>query len=364
MSAGVAQAPRWSVAAPQGAGLELAGLGGSAAWRTVVETAALARDCGYHALWLEDRTDTLPRREAQPVVEAWTALGALAATLPGIRLGLLAAGPPHRNAVVLAKQAACADVISGGRLSLALTTAGPLPEHVAAGTVPGTALAAADPAADLVAHPGTDLAADPAPVLAETIEALRALWSGTRTDAPGPAVPLAGAHAVPVPVQPRLPLAVRVDAAAPDAAARLPEAAVRECAAVQWQGEPEQVAAAIRAFGRRREELGLAPEQVRHALVAEGRVFDDRVARDRWLSTPHVVVFWSHHPDLLARRSLYGTPDQLVERAARYTEAGVGEFLLWFRDYPATESLRRFAAEVAPRVPAPPAPVPVPVREG
>ncbi|MFE6869819.1 LLM class flavin-dependent oxidoreductase [Kitasatospora sp. NPDC057692] len=351
MSAGAADGPRWSVAAPQGAGLELAGLGGTEAWRTVADTAALARDCGYHAFWLEDRTDTLPRREPQPVVEAWTALGALAATVPGIDLGLLAAAPPHRNAVVLAKQAAGADIISGGRLSLGLTAAGALPEHVAAGTVPGSALTAATDG------PDGDGAGD---VLAETIAALRALWSGTRTDAPGPAVPLAGAHAVPVPAQPRLPLAVRVDAAVPGAAARLPEAAVRECAVVQWQGEPGDLAAAIAEYGRRRERLGLDPAGVRHALAAESRVFEDRVARDRWLSTPHVVVFWSHHPDLLARRSLYGTPEQLVERATRYTEAGVGEFLLWFRDYPETAGLRRFAAEVVPAVPGPPVPAPVP----
>ncbi|MET9801743.1 LLM class flavin-dependent oxidoreductase [Streptomyces sp. NPDC006368] len=324
--------PRFSVVAPQGTNLELAGLDGAGAWRTLADTAALARACGYDTLWLEDRTDTLPRREPQPVTECWTALGALAATVHDIGLGLLSAAPPHRNAVLLAKQAAGADIISGGRFTLGLPTAPHLPEHVAAGT----------------ARPG----AETDPALTETIEALRALWSGARTTVDGETVTLAGAHAVPVPVQPRLPLVIRADAARPDAADLLPEAAVRECAAVQWQGEPGEVAHAVTEFRLRQEKLGLDPARTRHALLAECRVFEDRVSRDRWLSTPHVVAFWSHHPDLLARRSLYGTVEQLLERSGRYVAAGVTEFVLWFRDYPETESLRRVAEEIAPRLPA------------
>ncbi|WP_406153110.1 LLM class flavin-dependent oxidoreductase [Streptomyces sp. NBC_01023] len=326
-----AAGPRRSVVAPQGARLELAGLSGDEAWRTVAGTAELARASGFDTLWLEDRTDTLPRRELQPVIEGWTALAALAATVPDIGLGLLSAVPPHRNAVVIAKQAACADIVSGGRLVLGLPTADHLSEHVAAGDTP--------------------LGAETASALGETVEALRTLWSGVRTDLDGDVVTLAGAHAVPAPAQSRLPLVVRADAAHPDAAALLPEAAVRECSSVQWQGEPAEVARAARGFVRRREALQLDPAGVRHALVAECRVFDDRLGRDRWLATPHVVMFWSHHPDLLARRSLYGTVDQLVEQAGQYTACGVEEFVLWFRDYPLTESLRRFAEEIAPRVP-------------
>ncbi|MGJ3560800.1 hypothetical protein ACR6C2_29870 [Streptomyces sp. INA 01156] len=45
---------------------------------------------------------------------------------------------------------------------------------------------------------------------------------------------------MPVPARSPLPLAVRADAAHPDAAALLPEAVVRACSSVQWQGEPEE----------------------------------------------------------------------------------------------------------------------------
>ncbi|MEI7031031.1 LLM class flavin-dependent oxidoreductase [Streptomyces pratensis] len=326
-----AAGPRRSVLAPQGARLELAGLSGAQAWRTVAETAELARASGYDTLWLEDRTDTAPRRELQPVIEGWTALGALAATVADIGLGLLSALPPHRDAVVLAKQAASVDTVSGGRFQLGLPTADHLAEHVAAGRAV--------------------LGAGAAPALAETVQALRTLWSGVPAVLDGDAVKLAGAHAVPAPAQSPLPLAVRADAARPDAAALLPEAVVRACSSVQWQGEPEEVGRAVREFGRRRESLRLDPAGVRHALFAECRVFDDRLGLERWLSDPHVVVFWSHHPDLLARRSLYGTVEGVVGRAGRYTASGIEEFVLWFRDYPATTSLRRFAEEIAPRVP-------------
>ena len=33
-----------------------------------------------------------------------------------------------------------------------------------------------------------------------------------------------------------------------------------------------------------------------------------------------------------------------------FVDNGCREFVLWFRDYPATESMRRFMAEVVPRV--------------
>jgi hypothetical protein len=36
-----------------------------------------------------------------------------------------------------------------------------------------------------------------------------------------------------------------------------------------------------------------------------------------------------------------------------FVDAGCAEFVLWFRDFPATESLERFMAEVVPAVAAP-----------
>ncbi|MFC5719498.1 LLM class flavin-dependent oxidoreductase [Streptomyces gamaensis] len=336
--------PVWDVVLPQGAAGELAGTTGPESWQLLLRTAGLARDLGYGRLWLLDRTDTLPRREPLPVWEGWTALAALAAALDGPGLGLLSAAPPFRNAALLAKRAACLDVLSGGRLELGLSTAEYGAEHVSTGAAPeGPYRAGAGHRA-----------------LAETVAALRALWRGDPVTVAGEHVRLSAAHCVPVPSREGLPLAVRAPAGAgADAehgAEPLPDAVVRECDAVQWSGDPQEVARAVEEFGRRRARLGLDPAGVRHALVAECRIFDSVLERDRWLASPHEVVFWSHHPDLLARRSLYGTPGQVADRAGRYVAAGIGEFVVWFRDYPSTESLRRLAEEVVPHVPLPAGP--------
>ena len=51
--------------------------------------------------------------------------------------------------------------------------------------------------------------------------------------------------------------------------------------------------------------------------------------------------------------NLVGTVDQVTEKAQAFVDAGCRGFLLWLRDYPADETLRRFATEVIPRLEVP-----------
>ncbi|WKU48903.1 LLM class flavin-dependent oxidoreductase [Streptomyces sp. VNUA116] len=341
-----AAAPRWSVVAPQGAAGELARTGGPEGWQLLLETARTVRRHGRGALWLLDRTDTTPRRAPEPVWEGWTALAGLAAAVPGLELGLLSPAAPFRNAALLAKRAASTDHICGGRLALGLTAAAYVPEHRSTGVAPPDEPADGPSAGG--PSPGDERAHR---AVGETAEALRALWSGRPVTLAGEHVRLTAAHCVPVPRQDPLPLVLRLDAGEEGAGARLPaDAAVRECTAVQWTGETRQVAASVEEFGKRRTALGTDPGGVRHAWAAECRVFGSVLERDRWLCSPHEVQFWSHHPDLLARRSLYGTPDQITDRARSLLAAGVEEFVLWFRDYPDTTSLDRLLTDIASRI--------------
>lgn len=324
--------PRFSVVGPQGAGLELAGQSGPEAWATLTRTAELAQARGFHDLWLLDRTDTLPRREPEPVLEGWTALAALAGRIPRLGLGHLIPAAPLRQAALVAKRAAVLDIISGGRFRLGLSGDPALPEHESIGL--------AEPAGPGARAAG---AAERRRAVGETIAALRELWTGRPTTLAGEWVHLDGAHCVPTPTAARLPVTVRLPAVGD-----LLDEVVAGVDAVQWTGEPGQLAAAITRFGEQRERLGLDPGAVRHAVALECRIFDSQIDRDRWFATPNLVVFWSHHPDLLARRNLYGTPTQVTERAGRYLDAGVEEFVLWFRDYPNPTSLARFATDVMP----------------
>lgn len=91
----------------------------------LVEIAQAAEAQGFASLWVMDHFFQLPEDTglggpAEPMLEAFTTLGHLAAVTQRIRLGPLAAGVMHRHPGVLLKAATTLDVLSGGRSYLAL----------------------------------------------------------------------------------------------------------------------------------------------------------------------------------------------------------------------------------------------------
>ncbi|MCB1647178.1 MAG: LLM class F420-dependent oxidoreductase [Pseudomonadales bacterium] len=75
---------------------------------------------GWDGMWIADHFMPNAEDTSAPWPEAWTTMGALAATVPDIRLGTLVTGNTYRHPAVLAKMAATVDHISGGRLVLGL----------------------------------------------------------------------------------------------------------------------------------------------------------------------------------------------------------------------------------------------------
>ena len=113
-------AARSGVFVPQGWKLEYTGWSGPDAWARSVELARLAESLGYDHLWVYDHVETVPRREPTHVFEAFTMLAALSQRTERVGLGQLVTCASYRNAGLLAKEAACVDVYSGGRLILGL----------------------------------------------------------------------------------------------------------------------------------------------------------------------------------------------------------------------------------------------------
>jgi alkanesulfonate monooxygenase SsuD/methylene tetrahydromethanopterin reductase-like flavin-dependent oxidoreductase (luciferase family) len=111
---------RWGAFVPQGWKLEYDGLGATEAWATSLEIAGKAEALGYDHLWVYDHVETVPRRRPTHVFEAWTTLAALSQVTSRVGLGQLVTCAAYRNAGLLAKQAACLDVMSGGRLIFGL----------------------------------------------------------------------------------------------------------------------------------------------------------------------------------------------------------------------------------------------------
>src|ERR1700734_1981182 len=137
----------------------------SGAWatpRNLTEFARRAERLGDPALWAFPRLLGPPPGAPAPghrsVLDPIASLGYLAAVTSSIRLGVAVVNHPFASPLLLAKQAATVDVLSGGRLDLGIGN-GWLPEEFAGS---GASLAGRGARAE------------------EYVAALRALWSGDR----------------------------------------------------------------------------------------------------------------------------------------------------------------------------------------
>ncbi|MEY2432945.1 MAG: hypothetical protein QOC92_2670, partial [Acidimicrobiaceae bacterium] len=167
---------------PQGWKLELSGMKAGEAWATAKDVARRAESLGYDHLWVYDHVETVPRREPTHVFEAWTVMAALAEITSTARLGQLVTCASYRNVGLLAKQAACVDVMSDGRLILGMGAGWYHEEYAAYGwpfLPAGQRLRALD----------------------ETVTAVRRLWTDERVTFDGEHVHLSDALCDPKPLQ-------------------------------------------------------------------------------------------------------------------------------------------------------------------
>ena len=133
-------------------------------WEDLRDAAAVAEDAGFDGVWLYDHLAGSVHRTAH-VLECWTVLSALAATVPQLTIGSLVLNVANRDAGTLAVMAATLQEVSGGRLLLGVGAGGGAAtpyaaEQLALGRpVPGDAARRA--------------------AVESTITTLRQVWSGT-----------------------------------------------------------------------------------------------------------------------------------------------------------------------------------------
>ena len=149
--------------------------------------AQLAEELGYDSLWAGEhvvlpnpRVAPSPMRPGDPILDPFVHLAFVAGVTTRLELGTGIVILPQRNPVVLAKQVASLDVLSGGRLHL------------------GVGVGYLEPEMSAVGVPMSDrgVRAD------EYLDAMRALWSTPAADHHGPYVEFAGVEAYPKPVRP------------------------------------------------------------------------------------------------------------------------------------------------------------------
>jgi F420-dependent oxidoreductase-like protein len=97
--------------------------------------ALAAEEGGFASVWVMDHFWQLPALGGpdEPILEAYTLLGALAARTTRVELGTLVTGVTYRNPALLAKMVTTLDVISHGRAILGIGAAWYDVEHVGLG---------------------------------------------------------------------------------------------------------------------------------------------------------------------------------------------------------------------------------------
>lgn len=312
---------------PQGWKLEFSGVKAAEAWATAKDIARQAEGLGYDHLWVYDHVETVPRREPTHVFEAWTVMAALAEITSTARLGQLVTCSSYRNAGMLAKQAACVDVMSDGRLILGIGAGWYDREYAAYGWPFLSA--------------GTRLR-----VMDETITAVRKLWTEERVSFAGEHVQLDGALCDPKPLQSLPP--VWVGGGGEKVTLRI---AARQADATNWQVGIDDFVRKSALLKQYCDEIGRPFGEITRTHGPDCRLFDTEADLQRWLDSPGGGQLWGRTPhDDYVRNSFVGTVDKVAADVQAFVDAGCEEFVLWFRDYPSTESLERFMTEVVPKI--------------
>jgi F420-dependent oxidoreductase-like protein len=106
---------------PQGWRLDLVDIPTASQWGVMRDLAAYADGAAaWDSLWVYDHFHTVPVPTHEATHEAWSLMSAYAATTSRVKLGQMCTAMSYRNPVYLAKVAATADIISGGRIQMGI----------------------------------------------------------------------------------------------------------------------------------------------------------------------------------------------------------------------------------------------------
>jgi F420-dependent oxidoreductase-like protein len=320
---------KFGVFVPQGWKLEYSGWSAADAWARSVELAQQAEALGYDHLWVYDHVETVPRREPTHVFEAFTMLAALSQQTSRVGLGQLVTCAAYRNVGLLAKEAACVDVYSGGRLILGIGAGWYDREYQAYGYP--------------FPSPRERLA-----ILDESLQVIRRLWTDETVTFDGEHVHLDGAYCDPKPIQ-QLPR-ILVGGGGEKVTLRI---AARHADATNWQVGLDEFVHKSALLERYCDEISRPFDAITRTHGPDCRIFDTDTEAKAWCEGPDGGhIRGKIERDVYLRDNLVGTVEQVIDKAQGFVDAGCKEFVLWLRDFPADDTMRRFMTDVVPKLQA------------
>lgn len=296
--------------------------------RPWAETAAAAREfeeLGFDSIWVNDHLYG-PQSPDIPILEAWTAVAALAAITARVEIGTLVTPAGMRNPAHLGKTIATADAIAGGRV------------------IPGLG-------GGWMEREFTDFGMPFLPVrqrlaqMEETVALLRRMWS---EDGP---VTFAGEHVrvenvVCEPKPPRMP-PILIGGAGERVTLRI---AARH--ADVWNnlaGHHAHLARKVAALRAHCRDAGRDPSEVTVSQQCLVTIAPDEASAGPMIERAQ-RIFGGHLGDPTGPLALSGSPERIRDQIARNRELGCELFVIEFFGRDTREPARLFAERVLPYV--------------
>jgi F420-dependent oxidoreductase-like protein len=268
----------------------------SNSWDDIHEITAHCEQTGWDGVYIADHfmpNGPGPEPLDGNMLECWSVIAALAASVPRLRLAPLVTSVTYRHPAVLAKIAAAVDQVSHGRLSLGVGAGWQENEHASYGLALGTLRERMDR-------------------FEEAVQILRSMLSEPRTTFEGRYFQVHDAPNQPAPVQERMPLLI--GGAGEQRTMRI---AARYADHWNTWTTPETLAQKVSVLRERCEEVGRDPAEIHVSTQAA-----------MFLSTDKDWVEEKRRQALPARAMIAGTPSEITDIMGRYAEAGADEFIV------------------------------------
>jgi alkanesulfonate monooxygenase SsuD/methylene tetrahydromethanopterin reductase-like flavin-dependent oxidoreductase (luciferase family) len=295
-----------------------------------------ADELGYDSLWTWDHVYPIVGDVDGPILEAYTAMAAVAARTKRATIGHLVGANTFRNPALLAKMVTTIDHISGGRAVLGIGAAWMEPEHRAFGFEFGD-------------RPGTRLR-----WLGEALPIIRGMLDGTEPSAPeGGRYQVRSVRNDPPPIQRRVPIMIG------GSGRKVTLKLVAQHADMNNLGNPiEGVLDAEAALVEHCADVGRDEKTIERTVEIQRVVIRDSSE-----------AAWEREHEILAHnggaqldevrpgsaqvdreRAVVGTPDEVYEQLRPFVEVGYRHLICGFPPPYDEESMRRLASEVRPRL--------------